>query len=116
MDFQEFLVYLVITVLMNPLLLVLGLPFILLGKLFHHFGALWFRDGPRFALACGIAALGIAPAYDEHRMPTPIYTWLMGWDIAGEASQLSLAAMLVSFGITWAIVWAKARKLAQKKH
>jgi hypothetical protein len=114
MDFQEFLIYLVITVLMNPLLIIFGIPFILLAKAFHRYTVLWIADGRRFALACGIAALGIAPAYDEHRMPTPIYTWLMHWEIAGDPEALTPLYMAISFLVTWAIVWFKAGKLAKK--
>ena len=106
MDFQEFLIYLVITLLMSPLLIVLGLPFIILAKIVHRVSAHWMSAGPRFVLACGIAALGIAPAYDMHRMPTPIYTWLLAGD------PVSMPHMLVSFTITWLVILLQIHKLA----
>ena len=109
MDFPEFLIYLVITLLMSPLLIVMGLPFIILAKIFHRVSARWMSAGPRFALACGIASLGIAPAYDMHRMPMPIYTWLMDGDL------VSIPAMLISFAITWLVLWLQTHKLAGKR-
>jgi len=110
MDFQEFLIYLVITALMSPLLIVLGLPFIIAAKIFHRFSARWVSAGPRFVLACGIAALGIAPAYDMHRMPMPIYTWLMDGDL------VSIPAVLISFGVTWLLLWLQTHRLAGKSN
>lgn len=109
MDFQEFLIYLVITVLMSPLLIVMGLPFIIGAGVFQRYGARFISAGPRFALACGIATLGIAPAYDMHRMPTPIYTWLLAGD------QVSMPHMLVSFAITWLVLFLQTHKLAGKR-
>ena len=109
MDFQEFLIYLVITVLMSPLLIVMGLPFIIGAGVFQRYGARFISAGPRFALACGIATLGIAPAYDMHRMPTPIYTWLMAGD------PVSMPHMLVSFAITWLVLFLQTHKLAGKR-
>ncbi|HSN79411.1 MAG TPA: hypothetical protein VLR44_03425 [Rhodoferax sp.] len=109
MDFQEFLIYLVITVLMSPLLIVMGIPFIIVAKIFHRVSARWMSAGPRFVLACGIATLGIAPAYDMHRMPTPIYTWLMAGD------PVSMPHMLFSFAITWLVILLQTHKLAGKR-
>lgn len=109
MDFQEFLIYLVITVLMSPLLIVLGLPFIIVAGLIQRYGTRFISGRPRLALACGIAALGIAPAYDMHRMPTPIYTWLM------DGEPVSMVYVLVSFTITWLVLWLQAHKLAGKR-
>ena len=59
---QTFFVYAVITILMAPLLVVYGLPFIVAAKVFDHFAQLWLKDSTRFLASCGIAALGIAPA------------------------------------------------------
>lgn len=99
MDFQEFLIYLVITVLMSPLLIVMGLPFIIGAVVFQRYSARWISDRLRFVLACGIATLGIAPAYDMHRMPMPIYTWLM------DGERASMPYMLISFAITWLVLF-----------
>jgi hypothetical protein len=98
MDFQNFLVYAVITILMAPLLLVYGLPFIAAATLFHRLTRHRLADGRSFIAACGIAAAGIAPAYDMYRAPLPIYVWLMDGRSPG------LLAMVVSFGVTWALI------------
>lgn len=107
MDLQAFTIYFVITVLMHGLLLFYGIPFIIAARFFHRWTVLWLNDRTRFALACGIAAVGIAPAYDFHRMPTPIYTWwLQGQSVSG-------LYLLTSVALTWLIVWFKAGKLAR---
>ncbi len=105
MDLQNFLVYAVITILMVPLLVVYGLPFIALAKLFHHFGQLWFKDSTRFMLSCGIASLGIAPMYDEYRAPLPIYVHWMQGDSAG------VGFVLASFVLTWVVVMVQLRQI-----
>lgn len=105
MDLQNFLVYAVITVLMAPLLLVYGIPFILLARVFNHFAQLWLPDRSRFVLSCGIASLGIAPAYDVYRAPLPIYTHLLQGDNVG------VGFMLASFLVTWVLVVLQTRQL-----
>ena len=106
MDFQNVLVYAVITVLMAPLLLVYGLPFIAAAKVFDRITRDGLGDSSRQVLSCAIAALGIAPAYDMYRAPLPIYVhWLqgesVGWGFA-----------LGSFLVTWAIVTLQVRQIA----
>lgn len=105
MDLQTFLVYLVITVLMAPLLVVYGLPFIAVAKLFDHFAQLWFKDSTRFVLSCGIASLGIAPAYNEYRAPLPMYVHLLQGDSVGTGFALA------SFFLTWIVVILQVRQL-----
>ena len=103
---QTFFIYAVITILMAPLLVVYGLPFILAAKAFDHFAQLWISDSRRFVLSCGIAALGIAPAYDIYRAPLPIYTWLM------EGQAVSIGFMVASFLVTWLVITLQARQIA----
>jgi acyl-CoA reductase-like NAD-dependent aldehyde dehydrogenase len=103
---QNFLVYVVITVLMVPLLVAYGLPFIVAAKAFHRITRNGLSEKRRFIVACGIAALGIAPAYDMYRAPLPIYAFLMdgrnpGWGF-----------MVVSFLVTWVVVVVQAKHLA----
>lgn len=103
---QTFFAYAVITILMAPLLVVYGVPFIIAAKMFHRITRDGMSDSRRFILSCGIASLGIAPAYDIYRAPLPIYTWLMdgrnpGWGF-----------MLVSFLVTWVVVVVQTKQLA----
>ncbi len=103
---QTFFIYAVITILMAPLLVVYGLPFIAVAKVFHHATRHSLPQARRFVLACGIASLGIAPAYDIYRAPLPMYTHLLG----GES--LGLGFMLVSFLVTWLVVVVQTKHLA----
>jgi hypothetical protein len=102
---QTFCIYAVITVLMTPLLLLYGLPFILLARVFNHFAQLWLKDGTRFIISCAIAALGVAPAYDIYRAPLPIYRWL--WNQQAP----SAGFMLASFLVTWLLLVLQTRQL-----
>lgn len=106
-NLQTFLIYAVITVLMTPLLVVYGTPFILAAKVFDHFAQLWLKDSTRFIATCGIASLGIAPAYDIYRAPLPIYTHLLGGDSVG------MGFMLASFLVTWLIVVVQVKQIAK---
>ena len=103
MDLQNFLVYAIITLLMAPLLLVYGIPFIAAAGLFNHITRQGLSDSVRLLLCCGIASLGMAPAYDMYRAPLPIYTWIL----AGHAPGLGF--MLASFLVTWVVVLAQTR-------
>jgi len=109
-NLQTFFIYAVITILMAPLLLVYGIPFIVAAKVFDHFAQLWMKDSTRFIASCGIASLGIAPAYDMYRAPLPIYTHLLGGDSVGAGF------MLVSFLVTWLIVVVQAKQIAHLLH
>jgi hypothetical protein len=104
---QTFLVYAVITVLMAPLLLLYGLPFILLAGAFTRLAKPRFSNGKRLLLSCGIAALGIAPAYDTYRAPLPIYTWLL------DDRAPSAGFMLASFAVTWVLVLLPVKLLSR---
>lgn len=106
----SFFVYAVITILMAPLLVVYGIPFIALAKVFDHFAQLWLKDSTRFIASCGIASLGIAPAYDMYRAPLPIYTHLMGGDSVGTGF------MLASFLVTWLIVVVQVKQINHLLH
>lgn len=64
MNMQTFLLYLLITVLMAPLLAVYGLPFIAVARGFSRIARARIGDRLRRAIACAIAAAGIAPSYD----------------------------------------------------
>jgi hypothetical protein len=103
---QIFFIYAVITILMAPLLVVYAIPFIVVAKVFDHFAQLWFKDSTRFVLSCGIASLGIAPAYDIYRAPLPMYTWLM------DGKSLGVGFMLASFVVTWVVVVVQTKHLA----
>ena len=100
MEIQSVLIYVVITVLMAPLLLAYGIPFILAATLFHRVTRNTLGDAWRRVLACGIAALGIAPAYDVYRAPLPVYVH----GLQGDAVAWGVA--LVSFLVTWALIVA----------
>ena len=100
---QTFLMYVVIVVLLTPLLLFHGIPFIVAAWLFYKRSAPSLSERTRFVLACGIASLGIAPAFDEHLMPKAI--WLV---LVGGGSVWPLTAIL-SFAITWTLVATQLR-------
>ena len=103
MDLQNFLVYAIITLLMAPLLLVYGIPFIAAAGLFNHITRQGLSDSVRLLICCGIASLGMAPAYDMYRAPLPIYTWILDGHAPG------LGFMLASFLVTWVVVLAQSR-------
>jgi hypothetical protein len=63
----------------------------------------------RFTLACGIAALGIAPSFDMYRGPMAI--WLRWWN--GETVGADVA--LLSFALTWPIVQLQLKTLARRR-
>ncbi len=105
---QTFLMYLVITVLLSPLLVFYGMPFVIAARLFHRWTSLWLGARSRFMGACAIAALGIAPAYDDFLMPKAIYLRLMDGD------GVDIVASLLSFAVTWLIVLAQVRLIARR--
>jgi hypothetical protein len=106
---QEFLIHLVITVLMTGVLLFWAIPFIVLAVLFFRRTAPWFGANARLVLACGIAAAGIAPHFDEYRQPHPI--WQRWW--AGD--EVSAGYALLSLAITWAVVYGQMRLLRRHR-
>jgi hypothetical protein len=106
---QTFLMYVVIVVLMAPLMLFYGLPFIFAAKLFHAATPIWLTQRTRFVAACGIAALGIAPAFDEFLTPKSIYlVWLDGGSVP-------LPAVAASLALTWLVVMFQLRMLARHR-
>ncbi|AOJ07253.1 hypothetical protein WS62_06280 [Burkholderia sp. ABCPW 14] len=109
MNMQTFLMYLLITVLMAPLLLVYGLPFIVGARLFSRLARAHLGARVRYAVACGIAALGIAPSYDAYRAPLPIYAHRL------EGADVSTGFMLASFAVTWIVVMIAARLCTRRR-
>jgi hypothetical protein len=105
---QTFLMYVVITVLLSPLLVFYGLPFVIAAWLFHRWTPLWLGARSRFMGACAIAALGIAPAYDDFLMPKAIYLRLMDGD------DVALGACALAFALTWLIVMAQVRLIRHR--
>ena len=103
---QEFLVYVVITILMAPLLVAYGIPFIITAKVFYRLTRNGLTEKRRFLVACCIASIGIAPAYDIYRAPLPIYLWLM------DGRNPGLWFTVPSFLVTWLIVTMQTKHLA----
>ncbi|MBV8500340.1 MAG: hypothetical protein JO006_01325 [Paucibacter sp.] len=95
---QTFLMVALIVVLMSPLLVFCGLPLIAAAVLFHRLTPLWLGERSRRLIACGIAALGVAPAFDQFWMPKNIYLcWLDGDSVEPWFA-------LASFFVTWLVV------------
>jgi hypothetical protein len=106
---QEFLIHLIIVVLMSGVLLFWAIPFIALAVVLFRKSALWFGENTRLALACGIAAAGIAPHFDAYRQPLPI--WLRRWN----GDEVSIGYALASLVITWAVVYGQMRLLRRHR-
>lgn len=106
---QEFLIYLVITVLMAGVLLFWAIPFIAVAIVFFRTSASWLGENTRMLLACGIAAAGIAPHFDAYRQPHPI--WLRWWN----GDEVSAGYALASFVITWLVVYGQMRLLRRHR-
>lgn len=106
---QEFLIHLVIVVLMSAVLLFWALPFIALAIVFFRKSAAWLGESARLAVACGIAAAGIAPHFDAYRQPHPI--WLRWWD----GDTVSAGYALASLAITWAVVYGQMWLLRRRR-
>ena len=102
---QEFLIHLVITVLMSAVLLFWAIPFIAAAVFFHRRSAPRLGPQARLLMACGIAALGIAPHFDAYRQPLTI--WLRWW----HGDEVSIGYALLSFIVTWAVVYGQMRLL-----
>ncbi len=110
MNMQTFLLYLLITVLMAPLLAVYGLPFIAVARGFSRIARARIGDRLRRAIACAIAAAGIAPAYDAYRAPLPIYARRL---LDGVSVDAGFA--LASFGVTWIVVMLVAQLCTRRR-
>jgi hypothetical protein len=107
---QSFLNHAVIVVLMLPVMLVLAWPFLIAAVLLYRFGRRWLADdGQRLLPACGVAALGIAPAFDAYRFPRPIHLTL--WD----GDSVGWGAAIVSFLLTWFLAWLQLRMLTHRR-
>ena len=104
---QTFLLVAVILILMAPLLLFYGAPFIVLAALLHRPLARRLTVQSSGWLSSGVAALGIAPAFDSFCAPKSIYLRLLEGDrVAAPAAVISLAA-------TWLAVWLAATAVAR---
>ncbi|HUL94460.1 MAG TPA: hypothetical protein VLT89_00530 [Usitatibacter sp.] len=106
---ETFLMYTTITVIMAPLLLVYGIPFIAAAFLFHRATPLWLSARARLVGASAISALGIAPGYDAYMAPTPVYVRLL------EGYAVPAGAAVISFAVTWLVVYLKAHALAGRR-
>lgn len=107
---QTFLIHAVIVVLMLPVMLVLAWPFLIAAVIANRYGKRWLADDrQRLLAACAIAALGIAPAFNAYRFPRPIYLTL--WD----GDSVGWGAVIVSFLLTWLLVWLQVRMLAHRR-
>ena len=105
---QEFLIHLVILVVMAGVLLFFAIPFLAAAWLIQRRSAAWLGDGPRLALASAVAAFGIAPSFDAYRQPQPI--WLR-WC---EGDAVGTGVALLSFALTWAVVFVSLRSLRRR--
>ena len=92
---QTFIMYVVITVFMAPVVLGFGIPFIILAGVVYRWAAPGLSHAARLALACGVAALGIAPAYDAYAGPLPIYVRLL------RNESVTTGAAVASVAATW---------------
>ena len=95
---QTFLMVVVILVLLAPLLLFYGLPFIIAAWLFHRHTTLWLSERMRF-----IAAV------DDFWMPRAIY--LCWWN----CDPVKPSAAVLSFALTWAVVLLTAHTLTRRR-
>jgi hypothetical protein len=94
---QTFNMYVVITALMSAVLIGLGAPFIAMAVLVYRATAARLTGTRRLALACAIAALGVAPSYDAYAGPLPIYVRLLrGEPVTFAAAALSLIATWIA--------------------
>jgi hypothetical protein len=97
---QTFIMYVVITILMSAVLIGFGAPFIAMAMLVYRAAATRLSGAIRLGLACGIAALGVAPSYDAYGGPLPIYVRLLrGEPVTFAAAALALIATWIAFVI-----------------
>jgi hypothetical protein len=97
---QTFIMYVVITILMSAVLVGFGAPFIAMAILVYRVAAARLSGAIRLGLACGIAALGVAPSYDAYGGPLPIYVRLLrGEPVTFAAAALALIATWIAFVI-----------------
>jgi hypothetical protein len=89
--------YVVITILMTGVLIGFGAPFIAMAMLVYRATATRLSRAMRLGVACGIAALGIAPCYDAYGGPLPIYVRLL------RGEPVNFAAAAFALVVTWVI-------------
>ena len=107
---QTFIMYVVITILMTGVLIGFGAPFIAMAMLVYRAAATRLSEATRLAVACGIAALGVAPSYDAYGGPLPIYMRLL----RGEPVTLGAAALALI--MTWIVFMTLARLFSRRSH
>ena len=107
MDWQYIEMYVLITVLMAPLLILYGSPLLILAWLVNRLSVARFGRGARLMTVCAIAALGLTPVYDAYRAPWPLYlAWWQGQPLNGGVTW-------GLFALTWiALVAATRRRLS----
>ena len=107
---QTFIMYVVITILMTGVLIGFGAPFIAMAMLVYRAAATRLSEATRLTLACGIAALGVAPSYDAYGGPLPIHMRLL----RGEPVTLGAAALALI--MTWIVFMILVRLFSRRRH
>ncbi len=106
---QTAIMYIVITALMAPVLLGFAVPFLAAAFIAYRAARTSLSYDKRVALASAIAALGIAPSYDDYGGPLPIFVRL----VRGET--VAPAAAIVSVAATLAVVLVLARRMSRQR-
>ena len=106
---QTFIMYVVITILMSAVLIGFGAPFIAVAMLVYRATANRLSAATRLGLACGIAALGVAPSFDAYGGPLPIYVRLL------RGEPVTFAAAALAFIVTWIVFTILARLFTRRR-
>jgi len=106
---QTFIMYIVITILMSAVLIGFGAPFIAIAMLVYRATATRLSGAMRLGVACGIAALGIAPCYDAYGGPLPIYVRLL------RGEPVNFAAAAIAVVVTWIAFMVLARLFSRRR-
>jgi hypothetical protein len=104
---QTLLMVAVILVLMAPLMLAYGIPFVVAALVLHNRLPEAMSRRTRTLLACGVAALGIAPVFDQFWAPKSIYLRL--W----EGDAVSPSGAVLSLALTWLVIGLAVTALAR---
>lgn len=106
---QNLIMYVVITILMSAVLIGFGAPFIAMAMLVYSAAATRLSGAIRFGVACGIAALGVAPSYDAYGGPLPIYVRLL------RGEPVTFAAAASALIVTWVVFMILARIFTRRR-
>ena len=106
---QTFIMYVVITILMTGVLIGFGAPFIAMAMLVYRATATRLSGAMRLGVACGIAALGIAPSYDAYGGPLPIYVRLF------RGEPVNFAAAAIAVVVTWITLMILTRLFSRRR-